>query len=78
MESEFRKAFYHKGERLFSYPIALEGDDSQQAVLEQLAFERGCSLEDIDVYLEQCARKERVFSRDCAVQRLSANRDARR
>ncbi len=72
MGSEYRKAFYHAGERLFSYPIELEGEDFQQATLEQLAFERGCQIEDIDIYLEACAYKERTFSRDCAVQRLEA------
>lgn len=72
MGSEYRKAFYHAGERLFSYPVELEGEDFQQATLEQLAFERGCRIEDIDVYLEACAFKERMFARDCAVERLEA------
>ena len=72
MEVEFRKAFYHAGERLFSYPVDCEGEDFHQAIVEQLAFECGCRPSDIDVYLEQCAFKEHVFSRDCAVERLEA------
>ena len=70
MENEFRKAFYHKGERLYSYPVELEGDDFQQATLEQIAFERGCRIEDISIYLEVCAQKERTFTRDCVAEPL--------
>ena len=72
MESEYRKAFYHAGERLYSYALELEGEDFQQATMEQLAFERGCRIEDIDVYLEECARKERAFAHDCAVEQLES------
>lgn len=70
MESEFRKAFYHGGERLHSYALRSEKDDSQMATLRQLAFERKCKPEDISVYLEECARKEHDFSHDCAVEHL--------
>ena len=70
MESEFRKAFYHAGERLHSYALRHEKDDTQLAMVRQLAFERNCGPEDIEVYLEECAPKERDFSRDCAVEHL--------
>ena len=73
MESEYRKAFYHKGERLYSYPIELEGEDFQQATMEQLAFQRGCWPEDIKVFLEECAPKERSFAHDCAIEQLEAH-----
>lgn len=70
MESEFRKAFYHAGERLHSYALRFEAEDSQLATIQQLAFERNCKPEEIGVFLEECAPKERDFSRDCAVEHL--------
>ena len=71
MESEFRKAFYHEGERLFSYPLSFESEDTQLATMEILAFQRGCALEDIGVFIEECAPKERDFSRDCVAELLA-------
>lgn len=70
MESEFRKAFYHAGERLHSYALRFETEDSQLATIQQLAFERNCKPEEIEVFLEECARKERDFSHDCAAEHL--------
>jgi len=70
MESEFRKSFYHAGERLHSYPLRFETEDSQRAIIQQLAFERNCKPEEIGVFLEECAPKQRDFSRDCAVEHL--------
>lgn len=70
MEIEYRKAFYHNGERLFSYPVDFETEDSQLATLEMLAFQRGCSIEDIGVFFEECAHKEHDFARDCATERM--------
>lgn len=70
VESEYRKAFYHEGERLFSYPLHSETEDTQLATMEILAFQRGCALEDIGVFLEECASKERDFSRDCVAELL--------
>lgn len=78
METEFRKAFYYKGKRLFSYPLHSESDDSQLAAMEMLAFQHGCALEDIGVFLEECAPKKRDFWRDCATQRLDDHNDQER
>lgn len=70
MESEFRKSFYHAGERLHSYPLRFETEDSQLAIIQQLAFERNCRPEEIGVFLEECAPKQRDFSHDCAAEHL--------
>lgn len=72
MEVEYRKAFYHNEERLFSYPLDSETDDTQLATVEMLAYQRGCELGDIHVFLEECAPKERHFAHDCAAQRMDA------
>ena len=70
MNSEFHKSFYHGGERLFSYPLASEQDDTQLATVQILASQRGCAPEDIGVFLEECAPKQWDFARDCATERL--------
>ena len=75
MESEFRKSFYHQGERLFSYPLSSEVDDTQLATMQMLAFQRGCELGDIGVFLEECAQKQWDFSHDCSVEHLGGQGD---
>ena len=70
MKTEYRKAFYLRGERLFSYPIQSEVDDTQLATMEMLAFQHGCSILDLEVFLEECAPKRWDFSRDCMSERM--------
>ena len=70
MDTHFRKSFYHKGERLFSYPIDSEVDDAQIATLEILAHQRGCAPDEIVIYLEECAEKVFDFSRSCISEQI--------
>ncbi|MBR3383824.1 MAG: hypothetical protein IKG69_01215 [Atopobiaceae bacterium] len=78
MKTEYRKGFYYKGKRLFSYPLQSETDDTQIATMEMLAFQQGCSILDIEVLLEECAPKQRDFARDCMTERMGDHKGKER